>query len=897
MEIAEKFIGIIKWFGDQQREANYGFIQHTKLGDIYFNWKSIVKGQLKNRFYENKVVVFEVIQSAKKNNSLEAQNVLLIENEKDIFFLFSQYLLFVYEKNTYIFEKSIFDSIQCLSKEIEVTKKDESFNLFLIFINQTIFNYEKAKIIINLAKLLFSDFYEKAIERIFFKVDKDILFRFWVEKTKENADIDYIFEKLKLDESDYEISKIFSRCNDNERINILFKLMYFLSVIDDVEKYTAPLKYLLCCQKYEESNQSFFKSIEFAKKEELFNAYFVFINKINFTYEKAIQIINITKSLFNEFYDKTTKAIFTKLDKNILFRFWLEKIKEDADIDYISHKLTLEKSDYEISKIFNRCNENEKTNIINKLLYDLNKIDSEEKYNRALKYISFCQKYDKINYKHTINYIIQNSPSHYRLSLWLDDISEYYNFDEFVIYTITLTDIQQKVFFKKTFKLIHEGKVLLNLADLNKINTMDYGLSKEIEKISGDKIDYTISVIIQVLIDLSKGQKTSRQTIFEIVARQIRHPKDLLNITGFFDECEGRCNATKVLSQINYERTNKKPRFSIFCDGQKAMKNNLPSICDKTGAEFWWCENRKCYKPSRKEHTNKEWLNYSLSDFLKILKIDYKEIDYEVLLNVINRVNRFFKHLKCASCSQILRPIGKSNYAFYGVTRFQCVNKDCEKCEKEEIYLSHCLNGKCESTIDSRNSVKCKPQGHDSDKCGWYVCNYCHACCSTDKLNTRQYIYNKTGQTYNCQKDGHSDLGEICCNKCGSPMKKNAHTVADYQKTLNWFIDNKERSPYIANNGQRTDNKWWFIFVKGDLTIDQYRKQLSNLITLGFNVPDYDKESKVSQLVAEPSTVVRVQGGEILNCSNCGHVVDLRNDIDKYNAIKHFHPKIFAPVD
>ncbi len=33
---SEKHIGLVKWFHDQTRDANYGFIQHAKLGDLFF---------------------------------------------------------------------------------------------------------------------------------------------------------------------------------------------------------------------------------------------------------------------------------------------------------------------------------------------------------------------------------------------------------------------------------------------------------------------------------------------------------------------------------------------------------------------------------------------------------------------------------------------------------------------------------------------------------------------------------------------------------------------------------------------------------------------------------------------------------------------------------------------
>lgn len=54
----ERYIGLVKWFHDQAKNANYGFIQHAKLGDLFFHERSIEQGQDINSFRENAIVVF-----------------------------------------------------------------------------------------------------------------------------------------------------------------------------------------------------------------------------------------------------------------------------------------------------------------------------------------------------------------------------------------------------------------------------------------------------------------------------------------------------------------------------------------------------------------------------------------------------------------------------------------------------------------------------------------------------------------------------------------------------------------------------------------------------------------------------------------------------------------------
>jgi hypothetical protein len=57
----EKQIGLVKWFHDKSKDLNHGFIQHIKLGDLYFNENSIENGQDIQSFRENAIVIFKAI--------------------------------------------------------------------------------------------------------------------------------------------------------------------------------------------------------------------------------------------------------------------------------------------------------------------------------------------------------------------------------------------------------------------------------------------------------------------------------------------------------------------------------------------------------------------------------------------------------------------------------------------------------------------------------------------------------------------------------------------------------------------------------------------------------------------------------------------------------------------
>ena len=71
----EKHVGIVNWFHDKTKDANYGFINHAVLGELFFHEKGIEQGQIINDFKENEVVIFVSQVSKKHTNKLEATHV------------------------------------------------------------------------------------------------------------------------------------------------------------------------------------------------------------------------------------------------------------------------------------------------------------------------------------------------------------------------------------------------------------------------------------------------------------------------------------------------------------------------------------------------------------------------------------------------------------------------------------------------------------------------------------------------------------------------------------------------------------------------------------------------------------------------------------------------------
>lgn len=662
---------------------------------------------------------------------------------------------------------------------------------------------------------------------------------------------------------------------------------------------------------------------EIEQKKEILDQLFLetcLLNEGN-KYDFLISVIGI----YNQF---NIPVNYKNISKEQHLRLWEDNFISEFPFDQVFNKLmTLKRAYFEgktqtnafndeefVSKKYeeyiDRIKEVDLKNILAKTHYNNEVINEDDQFKTIVFFIeNIPQKY-KIEY---INSVFKKASDYYKLKLFVLDYTDEVDYNEVVIYTGLLSSDNQKLFFKKIIKLIAENKIDLSLEDLNRITTIDYQTSEYAKEIDGVGLDFTLSVILKVINDLKNNFTTSRTSLFDLVANQIKTPKDLLVIDGFFEKCSGKTiieeNGTNKLEDGTFEtlyKTAKKehflPRFSTFCDGRKAVLKGTsePVLCKKSGLEFWWCENSQCYDVCRKKHSPEQWQNYTLEDVLQILKIPYQEVQYEILLNVINRVNRFLEHLSCRKCNSILKPKGKANYAFFGVTMFSCKNQDCEDHAKD-IYLSHCLNGQCEDIIDSRDSVKCKTHGYE-DECGWYICKNCNACCSSEKLKARAGYLANFGQEYKCHLEGHRDRGVICCSDCGHEMKEPIPSFELYKKQLDWFIEQKDKNPNIIKSGQRkNDGKWWFIWTRGAFSYEEYRKQLQSLFSSGFSIPDFNNKEKDSQLIAEPFEAKKLAIDKVFVCPNCDKHFDLNNkddfDYARKRAIQKFHINIFPQID
>lgn len=233
---------------------------------------------------------------------------------------------------------------------------------------------------------------------------------------------------------------------------------------------------------------------------------------------------------------------------------------------------------------------------------------------------------------------------------------------------------------------------------------------------------------------------------------------------------------------LRYKGVNRNIEFKtndiedVFCECRMSDKlDNYHSL------PFYWCGNKPCFRVPIRFHIPSEWEAYTLLDFMRILGIptDYtdrygKSIRFGYYIFVsgyLKSFAKFYEHLKCRSCGQLMRPKNISNFAGRAVNEFACTTPDCQE-QGNIVYLNHCFNKpKCNATIDSRDSKTC-PNGQ-------YICPECGGCCSTQNFRNRLSYLDMTGGVKSSwlinfvrQDLGHWEKGERFCYKCGRPMKQ-----------------------------------------------------------------------------------------------------------------------------
>ena len=394
--------------------------------------------------------------------------------------------------------------------------------------------------------------------------------------------------------------------------------------------------------------------------------------------------------------------------------------------------------------------------------------------------------------------------------------------------------------------------------------------------------------ILFLLIQLEHVDKLDNNAlkandVFEFVYKKLTDETLIENkLNGYFDNCHGRGFASKI-DQDDYtiNRTNKIP--CTYCEGKLMTdrQTGQPAVDERTNSKKYWCRNSICLSPSRHEQTD----TFSFSEILK--NIGFTDSDYLVgfVNGWVNKINSYLDHLECRSCIKELVPKDVGS-GYYRVSYFYCNNSDCDEYGEDNlVYITHCINSKCEELIDSRDSSQCKNN--------WYICVHCLGCCSTEKIQNRIEYYAQTNQLYDGPTQGHKELGKLFCPDCGELINSNNNNGI-YEGMLNKFRRMKTNHPNVIRYGQRgNDNKYWFLLKKSlDTTFDDFDSKIKKLSEIGFNVADDYKHGNEVALISE-----KFSDSDIV-CASCNFSINIRElykegDYYRAQAIEKWHDKIF----
>jgi len=298
----EKQIGLVKWFHDKSKDLNHGFIQHIKLGDLYFNENSIEIGQDIQSFRENAIVIFQAIiqESTKHKGKLKAIEVKYLENETNLFFLFNNFLNILSERGKYtdynIIQKGIHERISLLIGKSGNDKTIEHlYEKFLQYLNEQIQlnsiqdeNYLKG--LLKVAKGFFRDNYNIITTIIEKNISVELAYKLWLESFIETCQIDYVAGII-LSESEPTKQKIFSRCTEND-FQQLFE--HFIKHLNEK------------------------------------------IHSTNITDSEFENILKVSKKFFNANYNQVTAIIEKNITVELAHKLWLESFIETCQIDYVA---------------------------------------------------------------------------------------------------------------------------------------------------------------------------------------------------------------------------------------------------------------------------------------------------------------------------------------------------------------------------------------------------------------------------------------------------------------------------------------------------------------------------------------------------------------------------------
>ena len=319
-----------------------------------------------------------------------------------------------------------------------------------------------------------------------------------------------------------------------------------------------------------------------------------------------------------------------------------------------------------------------------------------------------------------------------------------------------------------------------------------YGIVNRIRLVDGNDV-FRLQVwdkMVDYMAQLSKYNNKNRQKIEELISLTI--PQESYNRytqtnCTTFDISYAYEKDIRVICQrlgVYYKEFDYGSEAEIADNGDEPKTfcecRTADNFDRNSGRVFCWCEGKACASVLPYFHLSTEWENYTMLDFMRILKIPYNYTrsngsniqygHYIILSSFLETFKTFYEHLKCRACGNLMNAANISNFAAHNITDFCCTNNDCT--EKDHmVYLNHCFNKtKCKTIIDSRDSKQCPNN--------YYICPNCGSCCSTGNVRNIISRHAISGAIvspklkYFVENNlGHLENQEFFCYKCGRRMQ------------------------------------------------------------------------------------------------------------------------------
>lgn len=180
-------------------------------------------------------------------------------------------------------------------------------------------------------------------------------------------------------------------------------------------------------------------------------------------------------------------------------------------------------------------------------------------------------------------------------------------------------------------------------------------------------------------------------------------------------------------SKVTYRNNNE----VVFCEGRFWKKGNFfnrdSNTSTQNGGDFYWCRGSYCAKVNDNCDLTQPYDEWTLSEIARVLNLSVDRLVFTTLAGWANRMNEIVERLVCRSCNEVLRPLPFTprTLGYNAVPVFNCINQSCEN-HKMPIRFTHCLNGKCNNILDSRDCESCIP---DNPNHIGMKCNECGSLC------------------------------------------------------------------------------------------------------------------------------------------------------------------------